>query len=62
MKNISTWDLYVDGQEGPVLQGVHKAQANNVIAGLKASGTVYTLVRSKAVKSSRFSKHRKDRK
>lgn len=60
-KNIPTWDLYIEGQEEPILKGVHKNQTNRVIAGLNISGTSYTCVRSKAVKSSRFSKHRKDR-
>jgi len=59
--DIPTYDLFVDGQEKPALQGVHKTQANTVIADLEKNGVSYTLTRSKSVKSSKFSKHRKDR-
>lgn len=59
---IPTYDLYVDWQEDPILQGVHKAHANAVIADLEASGANYTLVQSKSIKSSKFDKRRKDRK
>ena len=58
--NIPTWDLYVEGQEEPVLQGVHKAHANKLMAQLEESGLNCTVTQSKAVKSSRFSKHRRD--
>ena len=59
--NIPTWDLYVEGQEEPVLQGVHKTQASKFMIELEKDGLNCTLTQSKAVKSSRFSKHRRDR-
>ena len=58
--NIPTYDLYVGDNPEPIIQGVHKADINVVIADLKRDSIPYTLTRSKAVKSSRFSKHRKD--
>ncbi len=61
-RNIPTYDLYVEGQDDAVLHGVHKAHVNAIIADLKANGTSYTLIESKAAKSSKFSKRRKDRK
>ncbi len=60
--NIPTWDLFVEGQEEAVLQGVHKTHANKFKAQLEKNGLNCTLTQSKADKSSRFSKHRKDRK
>jgi len=59
--DIPTYDLFVDGQEKPTLQGVHKNQANTVIADLKKNGVSYVLTRSKSIKSSKFSKKYKDR-
>ncbi len=58
---IPTYDLFIEGQENPVLQGVHKTQANNVIAGLEKNGISYILIESKAIKSSKYNKHCKDR-
>lgn len=59
--NILTYDLFIEGQEEPVLQGVHRTQANIVVAALKKNGIRYTLSRSKAFKSSKYSKHHRDR-
>ena len=60
-RKIPTWDLFVDGQETPVLQGVHKNNASAVIADLESNGINYTWTQSKSVRSSKYSKKRKDR-
>lgn len=60
-RKIPVWDLYIDGQEDPVLQGVHKTQANVFIADLKKNGIRYTLTKGKAIEPSKFSKRRKNR-
>lgn len=59
-KNIPTWDLFVDTQEEAVLKGVHKTEANKIKDELERNGLHCTILRSKAFRSSRFSKHRKD--
>jgi len=61
-KSISTWDLYIDGQEEPVARDVHKNHVSAITADLQRNGTSYTFVESKAAKSYKFSKSRKDRK
>ena len=60
-RKIKTWDLYIDGQEDPIAQGVHKNHVSSITADLQRNGTNYTFVESKAATSSKFSKSRKNR-
>lgn len=58
---IPVWDVYVEGTEEPIAKGIHKNQANGIIWDMKRQGIIARAVRGKGVKSSRFSKSRKDR-
>lgn len=60
-RKISTWDLYIDGQEDPIAKGVHKNHVSAITADLIRNGTGYTFVESKSTTPSKFSKRRKNR-
>ena len=58
---IPTYDVFLDGKVDPIAKGIHKNQVNKITADFDAQGIGWYTSRSKSVKSSKYSKSRKDR-
>ena len=48
---IAVWDVYVEGTLDPVAKGIHKNQANGIIADFEQQGILARAVRGKGNKS-----------